>query len=119
MNDSVSAITDTRMPSIDDNNYCGGEPKLLVYRYKLPFRRRLNKYASFSNAIQYPGLVNIAAHNASMINTPNQLQLTPTLYDYFGFGMGNLLNVRTDPNSRLDNFDIINPLLDNKSCSAG
>ncbi len=66
-------------------------------------------YKGFSNAIQYPGLINIAAQNGCLGKTPNLVQKPPTIYDYFGYGMSNLLDVRTDPNSRRNNFDILNP----------
>lgn len=95
------------------------DPKLLVLRYKSEYRFLLNTYCSFSNAIQYPGLVNFEGHRASIGNNKGNSsddddemvagssEIPPSLFDYFGYGMTNLLQVVTDPNSLVNNFDIL------------
>jgi len=85
------------------------QPKLLILRHKLQHRPYLNVYTSFSNAIQYPGL---------LLNTPmTNLLNPPSLSDYFGCVMSNLpSDTRTDKISLQNNFDILNPLDKNSRC---
>lgn len=89
------------------------EPKLLLQRYKFNNRTLFNRYASFCNAIQFPGLINISGHYCSVGRTPNlDEHWRPSIFDYFGYCMTSLQEVSTDPNSRLNNFDILSPIGD-------
>ena len=82
------------------------EGKILVQRYRVKDHYFRNKYASFCNAIQMPGIVHVHAGALVEVNPPQQTHYSvfPSLYDYFGFSMKNPQEVSIDPSSRFVNF---------------
>ena len=111
------------MDVIDDdknNNNARTLPKtgqLLIQRYKVNDHSLFNNYASFCNAAQIPGFVNINAKDCVLGMDPPRLRRhwRPSLYDYFGFSMKNLQEVTTDKFSRDNNFDLLPPLITDSS----
>ena len=111
MNDVV-VVPDPRNEKMDINHgnadHMIGKPKLLLLRYKVMDHSFLNKYASFCNAIQFPGFINISCQHGRLDRTPNLSEhQRPDIYDYFGYRMENFGQVTIDPRTNCDKFHLL------------